>query len=142
MTQPIHPCLWFDHDQASAAAAFYCSVFPSARILEQNPMVTTFEIGGSRFMALAGGPNFKPNEAVSFVVTCEDQAEIDRYWTALTADGGAESQCGWLKDKFGVSWQIVPAMLPALMADPERGPRVVQAFMKMKKLVIADLEKA
>ncbi len=102
-------------------------------------MVTIFELNGSKFMGLNGGPHFQFNEAVSFVINCEDQAEIDHYWDGLIADTGSESQCGWLKDKYGVSWQVVPANLGELMSDPERGQRVVDAFMKMKKFDIQTL---
>lgn len=141
MTQPIYPCLWFD-GQAKAAADFYCSVFTPSRILEENPIVVTFELNGRKFMALNGGPHFKFNEAVSLVINCNTQEEIDYYWETLTANGGQESQCGWLKDRFGLSWQIVPTALGRLMSDPERAPRVTQVLMKMKKLDIAVLEQA
>lgn len=104
-------------------------------------MVVRFEINGTQFMGLNGGPNFKFNESVSFVVECETQEEIDHYWDKLT-EGGAESMCGWLKDRYGVSWQIVPTVLAKLMGDPERAGRVMQAFMKMKKFDIATLEQA
>ena len=103
-------------------------------------MVTTFEINGTRFMALNGGPHFTFSEAISFVVDCETQEEIDYYWDKLTADGGRESMCGWLQDKYGVSWQIVPSILPKLLSDPAKSQKVVQAFMKMKKFDIAVLE--
>ncbi len=99
-----------------------------------------FEINGQRFMGLNGGNQFKFNEAISFVITCEDQQEIDRYWNQLTSNGGEERQCGWCKDQFGVSWQVVPAALGKLMSDPEKGQRVVTAFLKMKKFDIATLE--
>ena len=105
-------------------------------------MVVTWELNGKKFMGLNGGPQFKFNEAVSFVISCEDQHEIDHYWDKLTSDGGKESNCGWLKDKFGVSWQVVPTILPKLMSDPEKGQRVVQAFMKMKKFDIEKLKNA
>jgi predicted 3-demethylubiquinone-9 3-methyltransferase (glyoxalase superfamily) len=105
-------------------------------------MVVTFELDGKKFMGLNGGPHFKFNEAVSFVVDCETQEEIDHYWTHLTADGGQESNCGWLKDKFGVSWQIVPAVLPKLMSDPKRAGRVMEVYLKMKKFDIQALENA
>lgn len=141
MSKPIYPCLWFN-DQVAEAAAFYCWVFPDAQIISQSPMVTIFNLNGSRFMGLNGGPAFQFNEAVSFVIPCETQQEIDHYWYKLTADGGKESQCGWLKDKYGVSWQVVPTILGELMADPEKGPRVVQAFMKMQKLDIETLKNA
>ena len=101
-------------------------------------MVVNFELNGRKFMGLNGGPVFKFNEAVSFVVDCETQDEIDHYWERLT-EGGEEGRCGWLKDRYGVSWQIVPAILPLLMGDPEKGPKVVQAFMQMKKFDIAAL---
>lgn len=101
-------------------------------------MVVRFELNGNQFMGLNGGPKFHFNEATSFVVECETQEEIDHYWNKLTA-GGQESMCGWLKDKYGLSWQIVPAVLGKLMADPEKGPRVIQAFMKMKKFDIQTL---
>ena len=141
MTKQVYPCLWFD-GQAKAAADFYCSVFPNSKITEANPMVVTWELNGKKFMGLNGGPQFKFNEAVSFVISCEDQHEIDHYWDKLTSDGGKESNCGWLKDKFGVSWQVVPTILPKLMSDPEKGQRVVQAFMKMKKFDIEKLKNA
>lgn len=138
----ISPFLWFDQD-AGEAVDFYLSVFPNARRLggltTGGKVVTvSFELEGQNFLALNGGPHFKFNEAVSFVVRCKDQAEIDHYWSKLTADGGKESQCGWLKDKFGLSWQIVPADMPALLSKPG----AMQAMMGMKKLVIAELEAA
>jgi predicted 3-demethylubiquinone-9 3-methyltransferase (glyoxalase superfamily) len=138
MAHEIYPCLWFDGN-AKAAAEFYCSVFKNSRITTDTPMVVTFELNGKKFMGLNGGPHFKFNEAVSFVVECDTQQEIDYYWGKLTADGGQESMCGWLKDKFGVSWQIVPSILGELMSDPAKGQRVVQAFLKMKKFEIQKL---
>jgi predicted 3-demethylubiquinone-9 3-methyltransferase (glyoxalase superfamily) len=140
MSNPIYPCLWFD-GQAKEAADFYCTVFKDSKILSENSMVVNFELNGKKFMALNGGPHFKFNEAVSFVVECDTQEEIDHYWNKLT-EGGSESMCGWLKDKYGVSWQIVPAVLGKLMSDPEKAPRVVQAFLKMKKFDIEALLKA
>lgn len=137
MIQPLYPCLWYD-GQAKAAAEFYCSVFPNSKITVDTPMVVNFELNGHKFMGLNGGPHFKFNEAVSFVITCEDQEEIDHYWNKLT-EGGKESMCGWLVDKFGMSWQVVPAILGKLMTDPEKGPRVMQAFMQMKKFDIQKL---
>lgn len=136
MINPIYPCLWFD-GQAKAAANFYCSIFKNSKIIADTQIVVTFEINGNKFMALNGGPHFKFNEAISFVVICENQEEIDHYWSKLT-DGGQESQCGWLKDKFGVSWQIVPSILEKLMSDPSKRENVTKAFMKMKKF---DIEK-
>lgn len=141
MKHEIYPCLWFD-GQAKEAAELYCSIFPNSKITGDSPMVVNFELNGKKFMGLNGGPMFKFNEAVSFVITCEDQKEIDHYWNNLTANGGKESQCGWLVDKFGVSWQVIPAVLGKLMSDPEKGPRVVQAFMKMKKFDIEALMNA
>lgn len=140
MTKPIYPCLWFD-GQARAAAEFYCSIFKNSKIMADTPMVVTFEINGSKFMGLNGGPHFKFNEAVSFVVDCETQDEIDYYWSKLT-EGGQESMCGWLKDKFGVSWQIVPTVLGQLLSDPTRAERVSKAFMQMKKFDIEKLKQA
>lgn len=140
MTEKIYPCLWYD-GQAKAAAEFYCSVFKNSKILTDTPLVVTFEINGTKFMGLNGGPSFKHTEAVSFVVSCENQEEIDYYWDRLT-EGGEESMCGWLKDKFGVSWQIIPANIAELMKDPERAKRVTQAFMNMRKLDIETLMKA
>lgn len=140
MINQIYPCLWFD-GKAAEAAGFYCSVFKNSRIIADTPMVVTFELEGKKFMGLNGGPQFKFNEAVSFVVECETQAEIDYYWTKLT-EGGQESQCGWLKDKFGLSWQIVPAVLGKLMSDPVKRPKVMEAFLKMKKFDIEKLMQA
>ena len=136
MSHPIYPCLWFD-GKAKEAADFYCSVFKNAKIITDTPMVVIFELNNTKFMGLNGGPMFQFNESVSFVVDCETQEEIDYYWDHLTKDG-TESQCGWLKDKYGLSWQIVPTILAKLMADPERATRVIQAFMQMKKF---DIEK-
>jgi predicted 3-demethylubiquinone-9 3-methyltransferase (glyoxalase superfamily) len=154
----ITPCLWFD-TQAEDAAKFYVGVFKNSRIVSVSrfpdagkavhgkdagsAMVVEFEIEGQTFTALNGGPQFTFDEAVSFQVMCESQDEIDYYWSKLTAGGGQESQCGWLKDKFKLSWQIVPSIVPQLMAgDPARAGRVMNAFMKMKKLDIATLQRA
>lgn len=141
MVNPIFPCLWFDGN-AKAAADFYCSVFKNSKITQDTPMVVIFELNGRKFMGLNGGPMFKFNEAASFVVECADQAEIDYYWNKLTSDGGQESMCGWLKDKFGLSWQIIPASIGKMMADPARGQRVMQAVLQMKKLDIKKMEEA
>ncbi|MCF2447699.1 VOC family protein [Dyadobacter sp. CY345] len=138
MDNQIFPCLWYDGN-AKSAAEFYCSVFKNSRIIEDTPMVVIFELNGNRVMGLNGGPHFKFSEAVSFVVNCEDQEEIDYYWEKLTADGGQESMCGWLKDKYGFSWQIVPAIISKLMSDPEKAQRVMQVIMGMKKLDIQKL---
>ena len=141
MANEIYPCLWFD-GQARAAADFYCTIFPNSRIISDNGMVVNFELNGRFYMGLNGGNHFKFNEAVSFVIPCNDQAEIDHYWNKLTADGGKESMCGWCKDKFGLSWQVVPVILGQLMSDPANGQRVVQAFMKMRKFDIEALKNA
>src|SRR5690349_2475911 len=134
MKNPIYPCLWFD-GQAKAAADFYCTVFKNSKILNESPMVVNFELNGRKFMGLNGGPKFKFNESISFVVECETQEEIDHYWNTLTK-GGEESMCGWLKDRYGVSWQIIPTILGHLMSDPARSQRVIEAFLKMRKFDI------
>jgi predicted 3-demethylubiquinone-9 3-methyltransferase (glyoxalase superfamily) len=137
MTNQVYPCLWFEN-QAKAAADFYCSIFKNSRITSENSVVVTYELNGNKFIALNAGPEFKFNEAVSFVVDCETQEEIDYYWKKLTS-GGNEGQCGWLKDRFGVSWQIIPTVLAKLMSNPEKSQRVFQAILKMKKLEIEKL---
>ena len=137
MNKQIYPCLWFD-GQAKAAADYYCSIFKNSRIISENPIVVQFELNGSRFMGLNGGPKYKFTPATSFVIECETQAEIDHYWDKL-GDGGRYDQCGWLDDKFGISWQVVPAVLQKLMGNPEKAPRVVNAFMKMSKFDIETL---
>jgi predicted 3-demethylubiquinone-9 3-methyltransferase (glyoxalase superfamily) len=150
----ISPFLWFD-TQAEEAAQLYCSIFPNSRILntsrygEGGPgpagqvMTITFELDGQRFTALNGGPRFSFTEAVSFVVPCETQAELDGVWDRLL-EGGKAQACGWLKDRFGLSWQVVPASLGRLMSDPDRAKsgRVMQAMLKMVKFDIAELERA
>lgn len=138
MKNDIFPCLWFN-GQAKAAATFYCNIFPNSKITNETPIVVIFDLNGKKFMGLDGGPMFTHSEAVSFVIECEDQEQIDHYWNSLTADGGKESNCGWLKDKFGVSWQVVPSILGDLMSDPERAQRVTNAFMKMNKLDLQTL---
>ena len=154
MSNKITPFLWFDH-QAEEAAAFYAAIFKNSKINsvarygdagpgpKGTAMTVGFELDGQRFVALNGGPYFKFTEAVSFVVNCENQQEVDYYWDHLIA-GGAASQCGWLKDKFGLSWQIVPTVLPELLThpDPATSQRVMQAMMKMIKLDIKQLEQA
>lgn len=137
MENQLYPCLWFDN-QAKEAAEFYCSIFPNSSLKVCTPIVVNFELNGIKFMGLNGGPMFKHSEAVSFVIECKDQEEIDYYWYKLIADGGNESQCGWCKDKFGVSWQVVPTILGKLMTDPSKSQKVMEAFMKMKKF---DIEK-
>jgi len=148
-SQKITPFLWFDN-QAEPAARFYTSVFKNSKILNVTPgpngaaMVVNFQVEGQELIALNGGPQHQLNEAFSLVVNCTTQEEVDHYWTRLTADGGTESMCGWLKDKFGLSWQIVPVQLPKLLGDKDaqRAGRVVQAMLQMKKLDIATLERA
>lgn len=137
MIQPIYTCLWFD-DQARTAAEFYCGIFKNSKITSDNTMVTMFELDGAKFMALNGGPRFNFTEAVSFVVNCDTQEEIDYYWDRLTEEG-EESMCGWLKDKYGLSWQIVPTILGKLMSDPVKSQRVIDAFLKMRKFDIQKL---
>src|SRR5262249_21209844 len=141
--QKISPFLWFD-GKAQEAAHFYVSVFKDARIISENPMSVTFELFGTQFMGLNAGPMFKFNEAVSFFIKCADQAEVDYYWSKLTEDGGAESQCGWVKDKYGLSWQVIPNRLGELLSDSDRAKaqRAMQAMLKMKKIDIAALEAA
>lgn len=155
----ITPCLWFD-TQAEAAANFYCSVFKNSKItsisrfpeagqeVHHKPagsvMLVAFELDGQPFTALNGGPQFTFDEAVSFQVSCESQAEIDYYWAALIRDGGQEGDCGWLKDKFGLSWQVFPSAVLKMLMDPDRAKatRVMNAFMKMKKFDLATIERA
>jgi predicted 3-demethylubiquinone-9 3-methyltransferase (glyoxalase superfamily) len=137
MVKQIYPCLWFD-GQAKAAADHYCSIFKNSKITAENPMVVTFELNGNKFMGLNGGPKYHFTPATSFVIECETQEEIDYYWQKL-GEGGKYDKCGWLDDKFGVSWQIVPAVLGKLMADPGKAPRVIEAFMKMSKFNIETL---
>ena len=138
MTKQLYPCLWFD-GRAKEATDFYCAIFPNSKIINDSGLVVNFELNGQFFMGLNGGNMFKFNEAVSFVITCKDQEEIDHYWYKLIAGGGEESMCGWCKDKFGLSWQVIPEQLGALMSHPEKGKRVVQAFMKMRKFDLAAL---
>jgi predicted 3-demethylubiquinone-9 3-methyltransferase (glyoxalase superfamily) len=155
----ITPNFWFDKE-AEDAAELYVSIFPNSKInhvarygdaasqVAGRPngtvMTVAFELDGKPFVALNGGPMFKFNEAVSFIVNCESQDEVDHYWNALTADGGSESRCGWLKDKFGLSWQIVPTQLGALLSSGDRGrsERVMAALLKMNKLDVAALQRA
>ena len=141
MNATMYPCLWFD-GQARAAADFYCSIFPNSKVINDSGMVVNFELNGTFFMGLNGGDRFTFNEAVSFVIPCKDQQEIDHYWEKLTADGGSEGNCGWCKDRFGLSWQVVPTVLGELMSNREKGQRVMQAFLKMKKFDIEALKNA
>jgi predicted 3-demethylubiquinone-9 3-methyltransferase (glyoxalase superfamily) len=156
MTDKIIPCLWFDGD-AEAATAFYVSLLPDSRItaVNRSPVDTPsgkagtvltvqFVLAGRAYLALNGGSAFKFDEAVSFMVMTEDQAETDRLWTALTADGGRESECGWLKDRWGLSWQITPRRLMDLTTDPNpaRAKAAMQSMMTMRKIDIAALDRA
>ena len=152
--QKITPFLWFDH-QAEEAARFYVSIFPNSKLVKVSrygdagpgpagsAMTVEFQLEGQSFVALNGGPHFKFTEAISFVVNCQTQDEIDSYWEKLSA-GGAPVECGWLKDKFGLSWQIVPTVLPELLSspDPEKSGRVMKAMLAMKKLDIRALKQA
>jgi predicted 3-demethylubiquinone-9 3-methyltransferase (glyoxalase superfamily) len=139
----ITPFLWFDNN-VPQAVAFYKSVFPNAEVEVVNDFMANFELEGQRFRALNGGPQHKFNEAVSFFISVETQEEVDYYWDKLTAEGGEESRCGWLKDKFGLSWQVVPTTLGRYLADPDRDKAgsVMRAMMNMRKIIIADLNKA
>lgn len=135
-------CFWYS-SQAEEAARFYCSLFPDAEILQSSSLATVFRLGAQRFMGINGGPHYVLSPAASVSVECEDQAEIDRLWAAL-GEGGAYSRCGWLTDRFGLSWQVVPKALGQMMSDPDpaRVQRVVEAFMPMDKLELAALEAA
>lgn len=152
----ITSCLWFDGN-AEEAARFYVDLFPDSRIdaVQRSPadnpsmakggvLLVSFTLAGRPFTGLNGGPAFHFTEAVSFQIDCADQAEVDRYWNALIADGGSESQCGWCKDRFGLSWQVIPRRLPELFASPDRAAaqRAMEAMLQMKKLDIAVLEAA
>jgi len=150
----ITPFLWFD-TEGEEAATLYTSVFPNSRILDVSrygsagprpegmAMTVSFELEGRKFVALNGGPQYTFTEAVSFQVSCATQVEVDRFWSALS-EGGEEGPCGWLKDRFGLSWQIVPTRLPELLGDPdpEKAQRVMQAMLQMKKIEIDELERA
>ena len=145
----ITPFLWFD-DKAEEAIQFYSGIFPDAKVIEENRtpdgtlFYIAFELAGQRIYAMNAGPIFPFTEAISLFVSVEGQDEVDHYWNALTAGGGEESQCGWLKDKYGLSWQIVPGALMRYQVDPDRekASRVVQAMLTMRKIVIADLDAA
>ena len=152
----ISPCLWFD-GEAEAAATFYTTIFPDSRILtvDRAPadtpsgpagmvLTVTFAIGDHTFIALNGGPEFTFSEAISFSIDCDDQAEVDQLWDALIADGGEPSMCGWLKDRFGVSWQVIPRRLPEMLQSPDRDAarRAMEAMLTMTKLDVRQLEVA
>ena len=152
----ITPCLWFNGN-AEEAANFYVTLLPESRINNiyrspaDNPstpaggaLFVDFTVAGQRFTGLNGGPQFQFTEAVSFMIDCEDQAETDRLWAALTADGGSPGQCGWLKDRFGMSWQVIPRELGVLLGDPdrERAGRAMEAMLEMSKIDVAELRRA
>jgi predicted 3-demethylubiquinone-9 3-methyltransferase (glyoxalase superfamily) len=155
----LRPCLWFDN-QAEEAARFYCAIFKNSKIKGDSHygnegqeihgrkpgsvMVVEFEIDGHPFIALNGGPMYKFTEAISLSLDCRDQEEVDYYSSRLTAGGGAQDRCGWVKDKFGLSWQVVPVQLPAMLGDPDRkrADRVMKAMLQMHKLDIAKLQEA
>jgi predicted 3-demethylubiquinone-9 3-methyltransferase (glyoxalase superfamily) len=156
MTDKLITCVWFDKGEGRKAAEFYASVFPDSHVgsgmeaptdfpsgTEGDELTVEFTVLGRRFVALNGGPNFKPNEAVSFMVLTDNQEETDRYWNAITQNGGQESACGWCKDRWGFSWQITPRRLLELNSLPgERGKRAFQAMMTMHKIDIAAIEAA
>ena len=139
----ITPFLWYNNN-AEEAASFYVSVFPDSKILTVTPMIVVFQLAGQTFQALNGGPRFQFTEAISLFVDVDTQAEVDALWNKLIADGGAPSQCGWLKDKYGLSWQIIPNTLMKLMSDPDpvKANRVMQAMLKMSKIDIGLLQAA
>lgn len=151
----ITPCLWFD-TQAGEAAEFYTSIFKNSKITskstlkdtgpsrEETVMVVQFELEGQSFMAMNAGPLFKFNEAISLSIDCGPQEEVDYYWDKLTADGGQESMCGWLKDKYGVSWQVTPRILPQMLRDPDpaKAKRAMEAMLSMRKIDIPTLQRA
>jgi predicted 3-demethylubiquinone-9 3-methyltransferase (glyoxalase superfamily) len=157
MAGKIMNCVWFDKGEARKAAEFYASVFPDSSVgaamaapgdfpsgQEGEELTVKFTVLGTEFLGLNGGPQFKPNEAVSFMVETEDQAETDRYWDAIVGNGGSESACGWCKDRWGFSWQITPRQLNEGMADPDRAvaKRVFDAMMTMRKIDVAKIEAA
>src|SRR3954470_15395549 len=143
MNNNISTFLWFDANAADAAK-MYCEIFPNAKITSTSPMSTSFEIDDQRFIAFNGGPHYKLTPAVSLFVSCKNQEEVDAVWNRFLAAGGSEHKCGWLVDKYGLSWQVIPTQLMELMSDPDRDKanRVVQAMLKMQKIEIAELQRA
>ena len=142
ITQRITPYLWFDH-QAKEAAGFYCSVFENSKIISSSDLAVEFELDGMQFMALNGGPRFKFTEAISFVVLCKDQAEVDYYWDSFVSNGGQEDMCSWCKDKYGLSWQVIPVRFLEMMktGNPDQVKRVFDLMLTMRKLVVEEFEK-
>ena len=142
-TQKITPYLWYDN-QAKEAATFYCSLFENSQIISDSDLIVEFELDGMRLVGLNGGPQFKFTEAVSLLVLCEDQDEVDYFWNAFTQNGGKESRCGWCKDKYGFSWQIVPKRFMEMMktGTPDQVKRVMSVLMPMNKLIVEEFEKA
>jgi predicted 3-demethylubiquinone-9 3-methyltransferase (glyoxalase superfamily) len=138
----VTPFLWFE-SKASEAAKFYVSIFKNSKLIHNSPMMVTFELEGQKVMALNGGPHFKLTEAFSFFVSCQTQEQVDEYWEKLS-EGGEESRCGWLKDKFGLSWQIIPDALGTYLSDPDpaKSQNVMNAMLKMSKINISELEQA
>lgn len=139
--QKVTPYLWFDN-QALEAAEFYCSIFKDAKIISSSYALVEFQLEGMNFIAINGGPQFRFTEAVSFFILCDNQEEVDHFWNHLTSGGGQESMCGWCKDKFGLSWQVVPRQLIEIMnsGDQEKTSRATDAMLKMRKIEIAGLE--
>jgi predicted 3-demethylubiquinone-9 3-methyltransferase (glyoxalase superfamily) len=139
----LTPCLWCK-DNALEKANYYCSIFPNSKITSQSTVMVSFELDGNKFMALNGGIDFAYNESISYMIDCKDQNEVDYYWDIFIKDGGKAQDCSWCQDKYGMRWQVVPRQLMQLMSDPDRNKanRVMQAMLKMQKIIIADLENA
>ncbi len=140
MNNAPYPCLWFTQG-AKEAAEFYCKIFPNSKIVSNNAMATFFTLNNQTYMALNGANKLNFNEGVSFVIVCEDQDELDHYWNALTKEG-EEGKCGWCKDKYGISWQVIPTQLGKWMSDPITAQKATNAFMQMKKFDISIIENA
>lgn len=141
--QKITPYLWFD-SQAKEAADFYCSIFKNSKVNSSSELIVEFELDGMQFIALNGGPRHKFTEAISFVVYCDDQEEVDYFWSSFVSNGGREDMCSWCKDRYGLSWQIIPISFMEMMktGTPRQVKQVTEAMLKMRKMIIADFEKA